>query len=50
MLMEKIGWDIGYIARAKRYAARARAIDPSDNRVKQLEKAIQLLDQHQDAA
>ncbi|MCB1760732.1 MAG: efflux RND transporter permease subunit [Gammaproteobacteria bacterium] len=38
-LMQRIGWDIGYMDRAKKYLGRAQSIDPEDPRLAMLRKA-----------
>jgi hypothetical protein len=39
LLMQRIGWDIGYIARAEKYLARAKNINSEDRQLEMLEKA-----------
>ena len=43
--MQKIGWDVGYIDRAKRYFVRAKKIHPDDERIVHLATLIKELDQ-----
>ncbi len=48
LLMQETGWDIGYMARARRYLIRARNIDANDRRLAILEKAYaKLKEEHE---
>lgn len=42
--MRLSGWDIGYMARAKRYLSRAEQTTPQNRLVRQLSEAVRLLD------
>ncbi|NOQ76303.1 MAG: AcrB/AcrD/AcrF family protein [Methylococcaceae bacterium] len=44
LFMQKIGWDIGYIDRAKRYFSRANQLHPEDERVIHLARLIEELE------
>jgi len=43
--MQETEWDIGYIARAKRYLQRAKKIDPLDKQVAGLQRVCAQLDE-----
>lgn len=43
--MHAQGWDVGYMERARRYLARARAVAPEDARLFELERIARLLDE-----
>jgi multidrug efflux pump subunit AcrB len=43
LLMQRIGWDVGYMARAERYLRRAESTDPNDRRTSQLRAAMRSL-------
>lgn len=45
LMMQRIGWDIGYMARARRYLARAASIDAADRRISQLRGALRALEE-----
>ncbi len=45
LLMQQIGWDLGYMARARRYLMRARNLDAHDHRLAILEKAYVKLEE-----
>jgi len=44
MYMQKNGWDVGYIRRAKRHLARAKRLAPNDPRVVMLQQAYDRLE------
>ena len=44
LLMQEIGWDIGYMGRARKYLGRANSLDPNDQRLIVLQKAYNKLD------
>jgi len=42
--MRRFGWDVGYMARAKRYLGRVKQITPRHKYLYQLEEAVEALD------
>ncbi len=46
LFMQKIGWDVGYLARAKRYFNRVQKVHPDDERIVQLAHMLRELEQH----
>ncbi|PHS27128.1 MAG: cation transporter [Methylophaga sp.] len=50
LYMQGIGWDIGYLDRAKRYFAKAKQVHPDDARVIHLAALIKELDTNSDVA
>ena len=49
LFMQSIGWDIGYLDRAKRYFAKAKQVHPDDARVVHLAALIKELERDNDA-
>ena len=45
--MQKVGWDIGYIARAKKYFQNAKRMEPTNPDIGRLEEALSDLDAQQ---
>ena len=43
-MMKEIGWDIGYMARAKKYVGQAKRLDPLNARIASLERVLKLID------
>jgi hypothetical protein len=43
-MMQAIGWDVGYMDRARKYLVRARRMDPGNPRIPPLEKLCGLID------